>query len=288
MIIRDKVAELNRRFEAVGIDSARTDARMLVAFALKQEPIYIRMYPEREIEADILTVIDGFAERRIKREPVSKIIGTKGFWRLDFRVTADVLDPRPDSETLIEEVLRYYPNKMLPLKIVDLGTGTGCLAQALLCEYINAVAIGVDVSEKALEVAAGNAQTNGLHDRFKTKLADWNIEGWANDLGGPFDVVISNPPYITEAERNELEPEVIGYDPALALFGGSEGIDPYYKISDALSVLLKEKGLAVLEFGQGQENKVKEILCKNDVVFQSFGVDFGGITRCISIIRQHS
>lgn len=281
MRVRDKVAELAARFETVGIEEPRTDARALTAFALNKEPVYLRMHPEEEIDPLDLAQIDVYAARRLKREPVSKITGTRGFWRLDFKVTPDVLDPRPDSETLIEKVLEILPDKSLALKILDLGTGTGCLSQALLCEYIKAYAVAADVSPAALAVADENAASNGLKERFKTVLADWNEPGWEQKVGTLFDVVISNPPYIAPSERETLAPEVREYDPALALFGGADGLDPYRKIAAALPYLLKKGGLFVCEFGKGQETEVRRIICSQTGTFHSFGVDLGGVTRCL-------
>lgn len=281
MRIRDKVAELAGRFEAAGIETPKADARVLTAFVLGREPVYLRIHPEEEIDIQDIARIDACAVRRFKREPVSKITGTRGFWRLDFKVTPDVLDPRPDSETLIEKVLEILPDKTASLKILDLGTGTGCLAQALLCEYIRASAVGTDISPAALAVAEENAAFNGLKERFAAVLADWNEPGWENNFKTPFDVVISNPPYIAEFERASLAPEVREYDPPQALFGGPDGLDPYRKIVLCLPRLLKKGGLFVCEFGKGQEEDVRRIICTGGGEFNSFGVDLGGVTRCL-------
>lgn len=281
------VAGLTRRFAAAGIDSARTDARCLVAFALKVPPVRLRMTPEMEADGEAVRRIEEYAARRLKREPVSKILGTRGFWRLEFKVTPDVLDPRPDSETLIEKVLEYFPDRRARLKILDLGTGSGCLALSLLSEYPDASAVGTDASEKALAVAEENARVNGLSGRFRTLCADWTCGGWAESLsGGSFDVVISNPPYIAESEREELEPEVRLYDPAEALFGGTDGLDAYRQLSGALPSLLKDGGVAVFEFGRGQHDAVRDILCRGGLGFASFGIDLGGIIRCVAAVRR--
>ena len=287
MQVKDLLSDLTERFERAGLDEARADARLLISFGIKKQPVFLRMNPDFEIEPDDLAKIKAFAERRLKREPVSKIIQTRGFWRLDFKVTTDVLDPRPDSETLIEEALKIFTDKLAPLKILDLGTGSGCLAQALLCEYVNATATGLDSSEKALAVASENALTNGMKGRFSTVFADWNGDGWENGLG-TFDLIIANPPYVAEKERATLAPEVVDYDPAQALFAGDDGLDAYRKIAPALPRLLKQGGVFITEFGKGQEEDVRRIVCSNGLIFKSFGVDLGGIVRCLSAFLPES
>lgn len=280
MNVRDFVNRLTAAFEQAGIDDARADARLLVAFALNKQPVFVRMHPDCEIEDDAAEKIEAFKRRRLNREPVSKIIGTRGFWRLDFKVTQDVLDPRPDSETLIEEILKRKTDKTAALQILDLGTGSGCLALSLLSEYLNASATGADVSEKALCVARENAAANGLAARFKTVVKDWNQDGWNDDLGA-FDIVISNPPYIGDDES--LDPEVALYDPKQALFAGADGLDAYRALFPVLGKLLAENGLAVFEFGKGQHGAVRAWAEQNGLVFDGFGTDLGGIVRCIAL-----
>lgn len=282
-IVKDCLNDLTAAFERAGIDDARADARLLVAFALNQSPVFVRMRPDAEVEDDAAAKIEAFKLRRLAREPVSKIIGTRGFWRLDFKVTKDVLDPRPDSETLIDEVLKRKTDKTAALKILDLGTGSGCLALSLLSEYLNASALGADSSEQALQIARENAAANGLSARFKTVQADWNKSGW-NDAFGTFDVVISNPPYIGDDEP--LDPEVALYDPKQALFAGADGLDAYRALFPVLGGLLAENGIAVFEFGKGQHEAVKALARQSGLVFDGFGTDLGGIVRCIALKKQ--
>ena len=239
------------------------------------------MHPDFTIEPDILNKIEAFADRRVKREPVSKIIETRGFWRLDFKVTKDVLDPRPDSETLIDETLKLFPDKATALRVLDLGTGSGCLAQALLCEYGNARAVGFDASDAALKIAAENAASNRLTERFETKSGSWDDPDWFEDLG-QFDLVISNPPYIAESERADLAPEVVNFDPERALFAGADGLDAYRKIVPALPFLLRDGGVFITEFGKGQHDAVREIVKAAGLDFHAFGIDLGGVARCLS------
>ena len=281
MTAKEILSALAQRFERAGIEEPSADARVLVAFAVGVTPVFLRMHPDFTIEPDILNKIEAFADRRVKREPVSKIIETRGFWRLDFKVTKDVLDPRPDSETLIDETLKLFPDKAAALRVLDLGTGSGCLAQALLCEYGNARAVGFDASDAALKIAAENAASNRLTERFETKSGSWDDPDWFWDLG-QFDLVISNPPYIAESERADLAPEVVNFDPERALFAGADGLDAYRKIVPALPFLLRDGGVFVAEFGKGQHDAVREIVKAAGLDFHAFGIDLGGVARCLS------
>lgn len=281
MTAKEILSALAQRFERAGIEEPSADARVLVAFAVGVTPVFLRMHPDFTIEPDILNKIEAFADRRIKREPVSKIIETRGFWRLDFKVTKDVLDPRPDSETLIDETLKLFPDKAAALRVLDLGTGSGCLAQALLCEYGNARAVGFDASDAALKIAAENAASNRLTERFETKSGSWDDPDWFGDLG-QFDLVISNPPYIAESERADLAPEVVNFDPERALFAGADGLDAYRKIVPALPFLLRDGGVFIAEFGKGQHDAVREIVKAAGLDFHAFGIDLGGVARCLS------
>lgn len=289
MRVSELLNDLTRRFAAAGIESARTDARLLSSFAMKVSPVTLRMSPETEVPSEALEKIEAYAARRLKREPVSKILETRGFWSLDFKVTKDVLDPRPDSETLIETVTDLFPDRSAPLRVLDLGTGTGCLAQAVLAEYPSASAVGIDASERALATARENAASNGLANRFSALRADWMFPDWTSSLNGErFDVVLSNPPYIAESEREGLEPEVAEYDPPEALFGGADGLDPYRLLAPVLPSLMKEGASAVFEFGKGQHEAVRAIFEKSGLVFGRFGTDLGGVVRCITVFLQKS
>ena len=287
MRVRELLDGLACRFSAAGIDSARTDARLLAAFAMKVAPVALRMHPDLEVPADVSEKIEEYAARRIRREPVSKILEARGFWSLDFRVTKDVLDPRPDSETLIETATEIFPDRTKPLEVLDLGTGSGCLALSVLAEYPNATAVGTDVSERALAVARENAACNGLSGRFTAVCADWTHQGWTQALNGRrFDLILSNPPYIAENERETLEPEVVNFDPCEALFGGEDGLDPYRVLAPVLGGMMKADGAAIFEFGKGQHEAVRRIFEQNGLVFGRFGTDLGGVVRCITAFRE--
>lgn len=284
MKIFEKMQQVVSLFEEKQIEEAWVDARELISFGIGCSPIFIKMNPQLDIDFETEKKIDEFVQRRLAFEPVSKIKGSRGFWNLDFKVTKDVLDPRPDSEINIESVLKYKKDKLEALKILDIGTGSGCLALSLLGEYVYAEAAGIDKSIEALKIAEENAKINKLSDRFKVLCVDWNNPDWVSHLQPKYDVIISNPPYIKNDEI--LQKEVVLYDPAIALFGGKDGLDPYRIISKSLSNLLNKKGLAVFEFGQGQELEVRKILEKSDLQFIDYGIDLGGIVRCIILQKK--
>jgi release factor glutamine methyltransferase len=197
----------------------------------------------------------GFITRRVEREPVSRILGRREFWSLDFYLSPATLDPRPDSETLIDEALADIPDKQVPLSVLDLGTGTGCLLLSLLSELPNASGVGIDKSEEAVATATANARRLGLGQRARFAVGDWGT-----GLTERFNLVISNPPYIPEGEIENLAPEVVRFDPVAALAGGTDGLDAYRAIIAQLSNLLESKGKVIFEVGAGQSGDVAALL----------------------------
>lgn len=242
-------------------ETPRLDARFLVEDATS----------ESELEC--------FIKRRLEGEPVAKIVGHKGFWKKEFKTTKNTLDPRPDSETLIEAVLKTFPNKDLPYKILDIGTGTGCLLLSLLDEYPASVGIGIDVSEEALSVAKENALN---FNRASFIKRDFTKPSWKKDLE-TFDIIISNPPYIPTKELKNLSKETL-YDPTLALDGGKDGLTPYRIFSDELPSLCHSNTHIFFEIGKGQEIDVPNLMAKNFTYIQAFK-DLSGIVRilCFSV-----
>jgi release factor glutamine methyltransferase len=216
----------------------------------------------------------------VAREPVSHIIGEREFWSLPFTVTGAVLDPRPDSETLVEAAVRAMRGKEVH-NILDLGTGSGCLLIALLSEFPESQGLGVDISPQALVVARQNARRNSVHGR-----AAFREGGWDAARGERFDILISNPPYIPSRDIAGLERDVRDYEPRLALDGGETGLDPYPLILGLLPELLTPGGIAVLEFGQGQGDAVAALAKGSGVAAIGRHADLGGIERCI--ILQHA
>lgn len=213
--------------------------------------------------------LNAFIQRRLAGEPVAKIIGKKGFWKDEFIVSKDVLDPRPDSETLIEAVLGKFPDKNQTLRILDLGTGSGCLLLSLLGEYKNATGVGIDISEKPLKIAKQNAHTDRAHFFQRDMCQD------LSDLG-QFDIMISNPPYIPTDEIQNLNRDVKDYDPLLALDGGADGLDFYRALA--------KQHLAphiFIEIGKDQESQIIPLFEAAGWKFVQSWKDLGGITRVL-------
>jgi release factor glutamine methyltransferase len=245
------LTEAGGRLRAVGADSPELDARVLLRQVTGHEDAWLIANPDAEIDR---TALQGYAElleRRERREPVSQIVGEREFWSRTFRVTADVLTPRPDTETLIETVLSRIEDRDAPLRILDLGTGSGCIALTLLAECPNATALGVDASPAALEVAAFNADALGVSERV-----EWRETDWCEGIEGPFDVIVSNPPYIAGYELQHLDPEVREFEPNMALDGGADGMAAYRRIIPSLKRLGTEDSVIAFELGLGQARGV--------------------------------
>ena len=225
--------------------------------------------------------LQSWIERRKKGEPVAKIIGHKGFWKREFFVSGDTLDPRPDSETMINFILTNYSDEQRPLRFLDLGTGTGCLLLSLLDEYPLAEGVGMDISEKALKIARKNAA--GCK-RVRFVKGDFSCPDAFKDLG-QFDVILSNPPYIPTDEIARLDVDVKNYDPLLALDGGKDGLDAYRVLAKNLSVCLKKGGRIFFEIGQGQRDDVWAIMKEEGFSFCGQACDLSGIIRILGFFR---
>lgn len=260
-----------------GVDQPKLDARLLLAEVMGWPSQALEARPELALNDDQAIRFEQLIRRRAAREPVCQILEQRGFWTLDLRVTGDTLAPRPDTETLVDAVLEGVRERSFPLRILDLGTGSGCLLLALLSEFPNARGIGVDISEKALAVARHNARTTHLDDRAEFIKSDWG-----RALGdGLFDIVVSNPPYIVEAEIATLEPEVAQWEPHLALSGGEDGFDCYRAIIPDLPRLMSDDGFVFLEVGQGQSPKVVAMADEAGLLVRGVRRDLGGIERCV-------
>jgi len=265
-----------RRLQAAGIDSARLDARLLLGEVLKVASTDLVAYPERPLTPREDDRFLDLVARRCRRQPLSQLLGRREFWGLNLRVTADTLDPRADSETLIEAALAEIGDRSRSLRLLDLGTGTGCLLLALLRELPTATGLGVDRSEAALAVARANAADLGLADR-----AAWRCDSWGGNLTESFDLVISNPPYIPSAEIDRLMPEVARYEPRLALDGGADGLTCYREIAAAMPRLLHRDGWLVLEIGSRQAEPVTAIFAAAGLGLARRCRDLGNLDRCL-------
>lgn len=249
---------LAAQFRADGIESPELDARLLIGAAVNLDHTGLATQGLRRITDEEANIIARFAERRRAHEPVSRILGRKEFWGLDFAVSNATLVPRPDTETVIEAALECLRSGSYVEKeqcIADIGTGTGAILLALLSELPDARGIGTDISADALAVAESNARDLGLAGRTTFVRCDY-----AAGLTGSFDLIVSNPPYIRSGDIANLESDVRDYDPRLALDGGPDGLGAYRAIAPQAAALLAENGVLVLEVGAGQSADVSAIL----------------------------
>jgi len=277
--IAEALRDGTTRLAAAGIDSALTDARLLLMAALGCDRTGLLSRAAEALPPEAAARYADHLARRAAREPVSRILGHREFWSLDFALGPATLDPRPDSETLVEAALAAVPARPTPghpLRVLDLGTGTGCLLLAVLHDRPSAFGIGVDRSEAAARVAGDNARALGLADRAAFLVGDW-----ATALAGRFDLVLSNPPYIPEADITALEPEVRDHDPRLALSGGTDGLDAYRALAAALPELLVPGGTAVVELGIGQAADVTALFRGAGLDIIGTPHDLAGIPRCV-------
>ncbi|MHA1539005.1 MAG: peptide chain release factor N(5)-glutamine methyltransferase [Alphaproteobacteria bacterium] len=265
-------------------DTAKHETRLLLAYTLNETKEKLIAYPETLVSSAAEDAFNARIKRRLAHEPIAKIIGVKEFWGRNFIVSQDVLDPRPDSETLIETAIKHFPDKKSPLKILDLGTGSGCLLLTLLDEYPVANGVGLDISKEALKIAEKNATELGLKNRATFLEGDFSEINLLVS-GKNFDMVITNPPYIALKDRESLDPEVREYDPTSALFGGIDGLDAYRNIADSVKNQLSQKGFLFVEAGIGQGEKIKEIFTRTGFSFVGFECDLSGIERCL-IFKQ--
>ncbi|MGF1631655.1 MAG: peptide chain release factor N(5)-glutamine methyltransferase [Kiloniellaceae bacterium] len=277
--LAEAVADAARRLADAGVDDPRRDARLLVCRLLGGGPELLLAHPEQPLSAAEAARIEAAVVRRVLREPVSRILGQREFWSLSFTLNGDTLDPRPDSETLVEAVLTALPDRSLPLRILDLGTGTGCLLLALLSELPRATGCGIDISAAAVALAGENAARLELGGRARFLRHSWD-DGL--DLAGEtWDVIVANPPYVASGEIAGLAPEVAGYDPPAALDGGADGLDAYRTLIPAAVGILRPGGLIALEVGRGQAGPVEALLAAAGVAPLRRAADLAGIERCL-------
>lgn len=266
-------------FRSAGIEDADVDARVLTGHALHLDRAHLIAQSDRNLEAREINMISALAARRLKHEPVSRILGQREFWSLGLRVTPDVLVPRPETETVVEAALDFVVRgglRMETLRILDVGTGSGALLLALLNELPNAIATGTDISPAALQVASENAAHWGLDPRCNFVVCDI-----AAGIQGPFDLIVSNPPYIARSQIATLAPEVREFDPMVALDGGDDGLDAYRAIAADAKRLLASGGRLFVELGIDQEPAVRTLFTKAGLTVGIARKDLAGIQRVL-------
>ena len=255
-----------RRLAAAGVENATREVRLL-----------------RDLAENDPAKLADFVRRREAGEPYSRIRGAREFWSLDFALSPDTLDPRPDSETLIEAALEFFPDRAAKLRALDLGTGSGALLLAFLSEFRNASGVGIDILPGAVDTARRNAERLGFGARARFALGDWT-----ETHRGAADVILANPPYIPTEEIDTLERSVRGFDPRMALDGGADGLDAYRALAPVIRACLKPGGVALVELGMGQAEAVAAIMRAAGLRPAGTRRDLAGIPRCLAIRQAKS
>lgn len=263
--------------EESGIRESRREAGSLLAFALRKNRTFLIAHPEYELLPEEETRFREFLERRAAREPFQHITGRQEFYGLDFVVTKDVLIPRPETELLVENAIRLLKDRKNPA-FCEIGVGSGCISVSILHEAETATAVGLDISEKALEIAGLNARNNGVSNRLELKISDVFA---ALRQNASFDLIVSNPPYIPRGEIKDLQPEVRNFDPLDALTDGADGLSIIEKIAGDAPRFLKSGGFLLLEIGFGQSEKVREMFSPEKWQSVEILPDLQGIPRTV-------
>ena len=272
-LIKESLAKLKKK----NIDNPELDLRILLKYASKKNNEII--LNNLNLDNIDITKFKIYLKKRINRQPIAKIINNKSFWKYDFYVNNFVLDPRPETELIIEEVLNIYKNKNLKLKILDIGTGSGCIAISLAKEFKNASITAIDVSQEALEVAAKNSKIHNCGNQIQLKLIDFK------NINSKFDLIVSNPPYLTNDQFNDTDPEVKNFEPKLALVGGNDGLKFYREYSNTLQNLMNKKAYFVCEIGINQRQDCEEIFQNSGLHLSNIIRDLQGIERIISFLK---
>ena len=277
---------LGEMFRRAGLDSPELDARLLTGHALGLDHTGLTIEAGRLIGDDEARAIDALAARRLLREPVARILGHQEFWGLPLRISPATLVPRPETETVVELALALIDRqgeRTRALRIADLGTGSGALLLALLTELPNARGIGTDIDAQALAVAQRNAARLGLAARVAFLRGDY-----ASALQGPFDLIVSNPPYVASRDIEGLAPEVRHHDPPHALDGGADGLAAYRAIAAEAPRLLGRGGRLVVEIGAGQQRDVEALFTKQGLAITAARHDLSGIVRTLAADLPHT
>ena len=277
--IRDLLHAAADRMSEAGIKGARLDARILLARAMEISRDELIAASRKPVAAEAER-FETLVVRRLAREPIAYITGYKEFWSLDFAVGPGVLVPRPDTETLIEAALNLGLDRNAPLRVADLGTGSGALLVALLKEFPRARGTGFERSFQALAYAGANLKRHGLEGRGEIVGGDWN-----QAPAGAFDLILSNPPYIPSHEIEALEPDVRLHEPRAALDGGPDGLDAYRALAGLVPGLLRPGGMVLLELGQGQEKAVEGLF--QELLLVRIVPDLAGISRVLVLKKPN-
>jgi len=271
--------EARRALQSAGIDGAAQDARLLICGLLDLSLTAFMMRGGDVLSGEDAGKIRAMVKRRAEREPVHRILGSREFFGLTLGLSSETLEPRPDTEVLVERLIPFAERIVADsgaCRILDLGTGTGAICLALLHAVPQATGTGVDISSDALSTAAANAARNGLSNRFNTLESSWFAA-----VSGRFDIIVSNPPYIRSSVMATLDPEVLHHDPALALDGGTDGLDAYRAIAASVGAFLDARGVVGLEIGFDQRQSVTALFQGRGFTLVDQAQDLGGNDRAL-------
>ena len=275
MILRDLLALGQQKLKQADIDTAGRDARLLAAAAMEINTAQVTLKALDHVSKQQQDHFESMIEQRRNFKPVSRILGKRQFWNRWFEISPDVLDPRGDSEVLVNLALQQKADRIL-----DLGTGSGILALTLLSEWPDALAVGADICEKALLIAQRNAVQLEVSDRFQAQKSDW-----FEAISGQFDLIVSNPPYIGEDEIPHLDPDVRLYDPMIALSPGRDALQAYQNIARDAIGYLKPGGRLLVEIGFRQGEAVRELFASNGLKEIEIIQDLNGLDRVVCAIK---
>jgi release factor glutamine methyltransferase len=257
------------------IANPQLDSEILLSDSIKRDKKHIILNPKEILNSEQLVKFKSLIERRKKGEPIAYLINKKEFWKDEFFVNKDVLIPRPDSELIIEQVLKIYL-KDVQLQVLDIGTGSGCILLSILKERSNFYGTGIDISKKSINISKFNAKQLNLTNRVK--FFHSSVDNFNN---GKYDIIVSNPPYIEQLSLKYLERDVVNFEPKLALSGGFDGFSKIRKVINKASILIKKNGKFILEIGFNQKNKVIKILKEEGFYVNKAIKDYGNNDRCI-------
>ncbi len=261
--------------KASNIPNPYLDSQILLSKSINKDKRYIILNSKEILNSEQLNNFNSFINKRKNGEPIAYLINKKGFWKDEFYINKDVLIPRPDTELIIEQVLKNY-SKQSQLHVLDVGTGSGCILLSILKERPNFYGTGIDISKKSINVSKINAKQLNLTNRVKfvySSVDNFNI--------GKYDIIVSNPPYIELLSLKYLEKNVVNFEPMLALNGGFDGFSEIRKVVSKANILIKKKGKFILEIGFNQKNKVKKILNEKGFYINEAIKDYGNNDRCI-------
>jgi len=279
MNIENILNKASKQLNSLNIKNANLDCEVLLSNAINKDREYLILNLKKNLDKKYINFFDNLIKRRKKGEPVAYLINKKEFWKETFYVNKDVLIPRPDTEHLIEEVIKYT-DKDSKFHILDIGTGSGCILLSILRERKKFNGTGIDISKKSINISRYNAKKLKLNNRVKFYVSDID-----NFLIGKYDIIISNPPYIEKLSLKYLDRDVINFEPRLALDGGKDGFSEIIKVINKSSVLIKKNGTFILEIGYNQKNKTIKILKNKGFYIKKVLKDYSKNDRCIISIK---